>query len=565
MKQEKPNEIPTESGSGGKPNEISMKNRNLENPNGNSVKNGSAKNPNDISVKNGTAKSPNENSADDQNSQSGRKSANQGKMAVSKQPSVYNELADPDQDEFWYEKINSDPWKLSLTEKTFYFHNLDAKWNPTSVNDSRIYTYIKKTHHILVCGDVPYVYRGGYYNDDVKGTILKTMIRGCLLEVFIRSNTIDRIYRLFLQDDELVKDAEDLNDYAGNWVNFQNGMYNAKNGKLYRHDWTIYSTTQIPWTYKPDGSHGPGDEIEKFLNFAVPDPEDREMLLQYMGLCCTIDTRQQKMLIMCGEGGTGKSTLIKLLQDIVGKRNVSNVPMSKLSERFTAVFMMGKLLNSCADLEIDALDDVSIIKQLIGEDEIKAEHKGKSVFSFENFAKMLFSTNELPLVRNEKTDGFYRRLLVLTMNQKPEKRDVNLKDKLRKQLPYLIHLCMQALGRMYRNGAITISQNSIMATRQLRKDSDTIEAFLADNCTDGDLDRDKIERKELYDKYTEYCKEWECEAHRKKNFFKALRNKGYSEGPVNGTYCFKGIRWKDTDSDGFMVVDDSVDLDGVPF
>ena len=511
--------------------------------------------------KNGSS-APEKQKGSDQDKNSGQENASAKSPELN---SSSNELPDPLEDDFWYEKVDSDPWKLSLTEKTFLFHNLDSKGNPTSVNDSRVYTYIKKTHHIFVCGDVPYVYRHGYYNQDERGTILRTLIRGCLLEVFIKSNTIDRIFRLFLQDDELVKAAEELNDYSGNWINFTNGMYNAKTGRLYQHDWTIYSTTQIPWSYTPDGDHGAGDEIEKFLNFAIPDPADREMLLEYMGLCCTIDTRQQKMLIMCGEGGTGKSTLIKLLQEIVGKRNISNIPMSKLSERFTAVFMMGKLLNSCADLEIDALDDVSLIKQLIGEDEIKAEHKGKSVFSFENFAKMLFSTNELPLVRNEKTDGFYRRLLVLTMNNRPDKRDVNLKEKLMKQLPYLLHICMQALGRMYRRGSIIVSDNSDRATKQLRKDSDTIEAFIDDECAAGDKDKDKISRKELYDKYTEYCKEWECQAHQKKNFFKALRNKGFPEGPVNGVVFFKGIRWKTTDSEGFMHVDETADMGDIPF
>lgn len=483
---------------------------------------------------------------------------------TSQLPAVYSELPDPSQDDMWYERINSDPWKLSLTEKTFFFHNLDAKWNPVSVNDNRIFTYIKHTHHIFVLGEVPYVYEGGYYHEDAKGTMLKTIIRGCLLEYFIKSNTIKRIYELFLQDITLEKPAEELNHHKGHWINFQNGMYDARTGKMYKHDWTIYSTVQIPHEYRPGANYGPGTETEKFLHYAIPADDDREMLLQYIGLCCSVDTRQQKMMIMTGDGGTGKSTIINLIQDIVGKRNVSNVPMSKLSERFTAVFMMGKLLNSCADLEIDALDDVSIIKQLIGEDEIKAEHKGKAVFSFGNFAKMLFSTNELPLVRNEKTDGFYRRLLVLIMNNKPAERDVNLKDKLRKELPYLIDQAMKALKRMYARGSIVISESSFKATQQLRYDSDTIEAFLHEYCVKGTLN-DRIERKELYEKYTEYCKEWERESHKKNNFFKALRNKGYPEGPVSGYIYFKGIRWKGSDSEGFMTVDDTVDLDGVPF
>lgn len=496
--------------------------------------------------------------------QSPSKSAGQGKPSLPQQPDVFSELHDPAQDEFWYEKVNSDPWKLSLTEKTFYFHNLDSRWNPTGVSDARVFTYIKNTHHMFVMGRVVYIYKDGYYHEDEEEAMLKTLIRGCLLEQYIKSTTIDRIHRLFLQDVDLIRASDEINTYSPHWVNFENGMYNAIEGKMYKHSWKTYSTVQVPWPYEPGKDYGDGKVLEEFLHYAIPDADDREMLLQYIGYCCTKDTRQQKMLIMCGDGGTGKSTVINLIQAIVGKRNTSNVPMSKLSERFTAVFMQGKLLNSCADLEIDALDDVSIIKQLIGEDEIKAEHKGKAVFSFENFAKMLFSTNELPLVRNEKTDGFYRRLLVLTMNVKPTVRDVNLKDKLKREIPYLIHISMQALQRMYKAGGIHVSENSIKATRQLRKDSDTIEAFLTDNCVKGTLD-DKLDRKELYEKYAEYCKEWGRESHKKNAFFKALRSKGFSDKPSNGIYFFKGIRWKGTDSDGFVQITDDMEMEGVPF
>lgn len=473
-------------------------------------------------------------------------------------------VPDPTQDDYWWEKIDEDPYKLGIYEKTMLFHNLDAKGNPTSVCDSRIYEYIKHTRHMFTLGGMLYIYEDGYYKEDTRRSLVSTLIRGCMLEQFIRSNTVERIYKLFMLDSSLDMEAEDLNRHSGNWINFKNGMYNARTGQLTSHRWDLYSTAQLPWPYDPNDDHGSGIEIEKFLRYAIPADDDREMLLEYAGLCCTIDTRQQKMLIMCGDGGTGKSTVINLIQDLVGKRNRSNVPMSKLTEKFTVVFMMGKLLNACADLEIDALDDVSTIKQLIGEDDIKAEHKGKEVFSFANFAKMLFSTNELPLVRNEKTDGFYRRLLVLTMNEKPAKRDPDLRDRLKKELPYFLHICMQALKRMYDRGYILISDNSVKATQQLRNDSDTIEAFLSECCAVGE-NSDRLERKDLYEKYVEYCKEWERQSHTKNNFFKALRNKGFPEVKSNGIFYFCGIRWKNTDADGFMSVDDMPEDEEIPF
>lgn len=472
-------------------------------------------------------------------------------------------------DEKWVGAIYSDPDRLPLTVKDYCFHSHDAKGHPTGIVDNRVFTYITHTQDIFVIGGIPYIYRGGYYQMDPKGTIIKTMIKACCLEQFMRSTTIDRVFKLFLQDYKLEKTAEDLNAHNPRYINFVNGMYDPASKIMYSHSPSLMSVNQIPWVYEPDKVYD-GTEIEAFLEHAFPtqnvdeetarrNADDREMLLEYIGLCCTTDTRQQKMLVICGEGGTGKSTIINLIQELVGKQNTSNVAMSKLSLNFQAIRMMGKLLNACADLEIDALDDVSTIKKLIGEDAMSDSYKGKDVISFDNYAKLLFSTNELPVVRNEKTEGFFRRLLVLTMNNKPDHRDPRYYDKLKAEIPYLLHLAMDALARMYERGYILESENSEDRVRRLREESDTIEGFLGENnYVKTFRPYDRVNRNDLFQEYVEYCKEWECQAHTKKNFNKALRNKGLVEAKSGGERFFTGLKKVDprVDENGFFKMPD---------
>lgn len=457
-------------------------------------------------------------------------------------------------DDEWIGRIGNDPSKIPLSVKAMCFHELNAKKEPTGVSDSRIFDYLIHTQHIFVCGGVPYIYMGGYYRMDLRGSIIKTYIRNCMLEKFVKSSTIDRVFKLFLQDYKIEKLPEELNQHSGHYINFRNGMYDAKRKMIFPHTPKIMSINQVPMVYDPNADHGSGAEIERFLEFAIPDKDDREMLLEYIGLCCSIDISQQKMLVICGEGGTGKSTIINLIQKIVGKQNTSNVAMSKLSENFQAIRMMGKLLNACADLEIDALDDVTKIKQLVGEDSMSDSYKGKDVISFDNYAKLLFSTNELPLVRNEKTDGFYRRLLILTMNEVPDHRDPDLPERLEKEIPYLLHMAMEALNRMYQRGHIIVSKNSVEKAKQLRYDSDTIEAFLNECCTINCGSNVRIDRKELYEHYDAWCEEWGRQGHMKSGFFKALRNKRFKEIKSNGDWYFCGIKMgkEETDDEGFI-------------
>lgn len=466
----------------------------------------------------------------------------------------------------WVGAIYSDPDRLPLSVKDECFHSHDGKGHPTGVIDNRIFTYLTHTQHIFVCGGKPYVYQDGVYKVDMTGAIIKTLIRGCCLEQFIKSTTTERIYKLFLQAYELEKSPDELNAYPNKYINFENGMYDIINQKVYPHTYSyrIFSVNQLPWKYDPSEDYSKvGTEIENFLKQAIPKEDDREMLLEYIGLCCTKDVKQQKMLVICGEGGTGKSTIINLIQDIVGARNCSNVAMSKLSKDFQAIRLMGKLLNSCADLEIDALDDVTMIKKLIGEDAISDSYKGKDIISFNSYAKLLFSTNELPLVRNEKTGGFYRRLLVLSMNEQPKHRDPRLYERLKAGIPYLIHLAMQAVHRMYERGYILESEGSKAKVRQLRVDSDSIEAFLADKCVRTGTYDDRCDRSVLYSSYSKYCEEEERQSHKRNAFFKALRNKGFGEVKSNGSWNFHGLRMKD-DNDELVPVP-AGGIEGIPF
>ena len=465
-------------------------------------------------------------------------------------------LIDNDDNE-WIGRIGSDPSKIPLSVKAICFHNRDAKNKPIKVNDARIYAYLTHTRHIITWGGVAYVYRNGYYNEDLDGTILQTLISDCILEDFDTSTTVSRVHKKFFQKKELVRHLEEMNAYSPWYINFRNGMYDVKRKIMFPHSPKIYSINQIPHEYDPSADHT-GTEIEKCLRFASPDEDDRKMLLEYIGLCMTTDTSQQKMLVIQGEGGTGKSTLINLIQDIVGKRNISNVSLTELQQRFKPILMMGKLLNTCADLEIDALDDVSMVKKLIGEDDIDGEHKGLKPVSFHNYAKLLFSTNELPLVRNEKTKGFFRRLLVLTMNREPKSQDKNLKEKLRNEIPYLIHISLMALRDMYlrESGSITVSANSAAATKQLRLDSDSVEAFLTERCKLTNNGKDKMSRDDIYEEYRDYCEQEERQAHSRTNLFKALRNKKVVEKRTASDRFFVGIKIRD---------DNDVDIDDEGF
>lgn len=449
------------------------------------------------------------------------------------------------------------------------FHTVAESGKITGVYHNAIFEYIKSHYNIFIVGGTVYIFDCGYFKVDATGARLKSIIREFIYPQFIKSTTINNIYNLFLQDISLELQFDELNCYPSYWICFQNGMYDTKEKRLLPHSPKYRAINQIPHDYKPDAVTS-GAKTDEYLNFICEDPDSKEMLLQFMGYSLTKDVSQQKFLVLNGEGGTGKSTVIRLIETLAGSRNVSNISLADLQQRFASFGLMGKLLNSCADLEIQALEDTSIIKKILGEDTLRAEQKGRDAISFKSYAKLIFSTNELPLVKSEKTNGFYRRLLVLTMNKTPSKINPNLFQELEQEIEYLLHLAVQAVERMYQQGMITVADISDRAVQQLRADSDTVEAFLQDMCIKDEVGR--IERTELYDKYNEYCEETDRQSLTKNNFYKSLRVKGYSEIKSNGYRYFKGISYlksdpkrpQETAPDGFMSVTQE-QLDELPF
>lgn len=422
------------------------------------------------------------------------------------------------------------------------FHHISERTGqPTGVFDLAILQYLKTERDIFVLGGTPYIYRDGAFRPDLSGAELKTMIRGLIYPEFVKSPTIKRVYDLFISDAELQVKAEDLNCYPVEWINFKNGFYDPVTKQLIPHDPKYRATNQIPHSFNPNGQLM-GTMVQDWLMYICDTPEDISMLTEFSGLCLNRDTRQQKFLVIVGEGGTGKSVVIRMIDKMIGSENISNISLNQLTQRFSAFGLMGKLLNSCADLEIDALSDVSTLKKVLGEDTLSAEAKGKDAISFKSFAKLIFSTNQLPIVKAEQTNGFYRRLLVLTMNRVPEKREADFFDRLSAEIDDFIRISVHALEWLYQNGRITESKGSVEAVKKLRCDSDTVEAFLTekvDKSPEG-----KIKKLDLYRSYESFCQDMERQSLTKQNFYRSMKTKGFGEIKTNGTEFFKGISYK---------------------
>lgn len=360
-----------------------------------------------------------------------------------------------------------------------------------------------------------------------------------ILEEVITISRINRVYNLILINHKLVVNVEEVNRYPSHWINFKNGMLNVITGELHEHSPKYLSVNQIPHNYIPDLDIAESI-FYKFVLSRIPMEENRKMLFEFMGYCMTKDVTFQKFMILYGLGESGKSTIINFVMSMVGNENGCSIPLQQLNDRFTTASLLLKILNTCGDMTNAALTDTSLIKQLTGDDMLKGEYKGGAIFFFKNHAKMLFSCNELPKVLDEKSNGFYRRLLIINFSESGEYIP-QLKEKLAEEseIETVISFCIFCLKNALNRGKLFESKGNLGEIEALRYESDTVSAFL-DDMTEKSIGH-RILRGDMYRHYKDYCMDEGRTELGKTAFFKSMRAKGYFDNKYCGEFYFKDI------------------------
>lgn len=431
------------------------------------------------------------------------------------------------------------------------FHKFDKRGEPYEIIDGEIAEYlVHEKLQMFVFGGIPYIYENGYYKKDESGTRLMSEIKKCIYINVVTAPRVCRVYKLILQDDSIQKEYNEINKYPARWINFKNGMYDPINDKLLDHDPKYLSTVQIPHEYKNIAeTFSVSKTLSAFLGGIFPDEKDKMMFLQYCGYCMTRDTSLQKFLIIVGAPRSGKSTVINLLAEALGRENISNISLQDLNKRFYPAQLLGKLANICADLPKTALESVDQVKKITGEDEIMGEYKGGKIFGFKPFSKLLFSTNQMPISMDEKSAAFFRRILLIEVKGQGEY-ICNIEEKLKESIPAFIALCVAQLRALYKNQKDRIeidSPNSKKLVHEYHRQCDSVMAFLDDMITEDKTK--KIGREELYSIYKRYCEKNEWPPLSNRGFYSNMRGKGFYDTKSHGTYIYKGLILKES---GFM-------------
>lgn len=355
------------------------------------------------------------------------------------------------------------------------------------------------------------IYRGGY--DRIEAKMIKhipSLTKAKRAEVLA--------YLELLCDKETpVADAE--------YIAFRNCIYNMNTGETMPFSPNIVILNKIDWNYNPDAKNTDVDKM--FDALACGDQNVRNLLCEAVGYTMWRRNELRKSFILLGDKQNGKSTYLALINHLLGNENVTNLDLAELGQRFKAAELFGKLANIGDDIGDDFISNPAIFKKVVSGDPINVERKGENPFDLRNYAKFLFSANNIPRIK-DKSGAVISRLIIIPFNARFTKDDPNydpyIKYKLRTEsaMEYLILLGLEGLKRVLSTYSFTESECVQKALTEYEENNNPILLFFKEIEYSDILNKSS---KDLYSKYSLFCAENNFSPLSNVEFTKKIRQK----------------------------------------
>lgn len=322
---------------------------------------------------------------------------------------------------------------------------------------------------------------------------------------------------------------------------------NLVTGSKNNHEASDYITKQTTVSPSEDGKEIWDDALNTFF---VNDDALISYVQKIVGLASIGKVYVEALIIAYGEGRNGKSTFWNVVSKVLGtySGNMSADMLTVGCRRNVKPELAeakGKRLLIAAELEEGMRMNTSNVKQLCSTDEIFAEKKFKSPFSYVPSHTLVLYTNHLPRV-GAVDKGTWRRLIVIPFDAKIEgQNDIkNFTEYLYENaggaiFSWIIEGAKQVIADEYHIDPPRRVEDAIKAYRE---NNDWMNHFLDECC---EIDSAFTEKSgELYTAYRAYCLRTGEFTRSAADFYSVLELEGFNNKKTKKGIIVFGIRLK---------------------
>ncbi|OGV52925.1 MAG: hypothetical protein A2017_09250 [Lentisphaerae bacterium GWF2_44_16] len=271
----------------------------------------------------------------------------------------------------------------------------------------------------------------------------------------------------------------------------------------------LFSTLMLPYDFIPDA---PCPKWESYVKTVLPENESQDALQMLFGLSLLPVTKYNVFFVLFGEGGSGKSVALHVLEHLVGSENICALPLGNIMDHFSTHLLTEKLLNIVGDLPTEDSNGYSLakiegaLKDITSGGNLPVERKFKDPTMGAAIARCVFATNTLPRFA-DRSNGVWDRLRIIPFNNvirdTPED-NKNLKYELvAEEMPGIFIWAVKGLAQLMRLKSFPDVPDGRAVKDKHRLACDHERSFLEEALI---VDNNAfISAQELYQLYKQFC------------------------------------------------------------
>ena len=245
---------------------------------------------------------------------------------------------------------------------------------------------------------------------------------------------------------------------------------------------------QFPIHYEPNACC---PKIEQLL-IDIFDEERLELIYDELAYLLMPTIKYGKSFFHYGETHTAKTTHSNLINQFIGKeshgkKQIREIPLHRLTERFQMPNLIGAVLNKCDDQPDNAITNITVFRKICTNKSLEEEVKNvQERVQWNNRTKLISLSNKLTPNKNF-IDADYRRIILIEhYNQFIGKdKEPKLRDKIysQKELSGLLNKCLKAWIRIEKRKGFSPEWDNIDYVKSIfQMEQNPVAPFIEECC-----------------------------------------------------------------------------------
>jgi P4 family phage/plasmid primase-like protien len=335
----------------------------------------------------------------------------------------------------------------------------------------------------------------------------------------------------------------------------QNGILDVHTGQLEPHNPQFFTTGILPYSYDP---HATAPQWQSFLVDIFEGDVQRIALLQeWLGYQLVNDYSHHKAMLLVGAPRSGKGTIGRILNSLVGSSNYMGMTLDGFADNKTMEAALTKTVLFIGDAHsVSGPDKNRILDRLMsitGNDSLTIGRLYKQSFSGQLPGRITIAANSIPTFYDD-SGAFGNRLLLLPFNKSAlGNEDPTLLNRLLTEMPGICNWAIEGLQRLRATGRFTEPAICREERDDMLEQQAPLLTFIRQECDIAPMHT--VSTADLYNRYVLWCTQNGQKAGGHNRFTRelksTLRAKGVVKKPVsiNGRTVngFEGLSLKAVD------------------